>query len=77
VPILFIHGEKDTTVPVEMVYKLYEATRSEKELLIIPLADHGETTKDSLYWKSVLTFIQKYITPRSIQETPETVETPE
>ena len=61
VPILFIHGEKDTTVPVKMVYTLYEATHSEKELIIIPLADHGETIKDSSYWRSILAFIQKYI----------------
>ncbi|MGF9695480.1 MULTISPECIES: alpha/beta hydrolase [Paenibacillus] len=41
VPVLFIHGEADTFVPTEMVYRLYEACPTEKELLIIPRAGHG------------------------------------
>ncbi|WP_440118760.1 alpha/beta hydrolase [Paenibacillus sp. QZ-Y1] len=41
VPVLFIHGEADTFVPTEMVYRLYEACPTEKELLTIPRAGHG------------------------------------
>ena len=40
-PILFIHGDADTFVPFEMVYRLYEACASEKELFIVPGAAHG------------------------------------
>lgn len=35
VPMMFIHGSNDTYVPTEMVYQVYEACPTEKELLII------------------------------------------
>ena len=62
-PILFIHGDKDTVVPVEMVHQLYASTTAEKELLLIPGADHGEsaTNNSSLYWSTIKEFIQKYL----------------
>lgn len=41
VPILFIHGEADSFVPCEMSRENYEACASEKELFIVPGADHG------------------------------------
>jgi fermentation-respiration switch protein FrsA (DUF1100 family) len=41
VPMLFIHGSADTFVPTEMVYKVYDACSSEKELLIVEGAGHG------------------------------------
>ncbi|WP_455676005.1 alpha/beta hydrolase [Pradoshia sp.] len=40
-PIFFIHGKEDAFVPVEMVYELYEAANGEKELYIVPDAEHG------------------------------------
>ena len=43
VPILFVHGVKDKMVPVEMVKRLYEACASDKELLIVDEAGHGES----------------------------------
>lgn len=42
-PILFVHGEKDTMVPVPMVYELFDACASEKRLLVVPEAGHGES----------------------------------
>lgn len=41
VPVLIIHGEDDSFVPCEMSRRNYEACASEKELLIVPGADHG------------------------------------
>lgn len=41
IPILYIHGEKDSFVPVEMAEKLYEHT-SKAELYLVPNANHGE-----------------------------------
>lgn len=41
VPVLFAHGSADHFVPVEMTYENYRACRSEKQLLIVPGADHG------------------------------------
>lgn len=43
VPILFIHGEKDTFVPVEMCHEIYECCASPKKKLIVEGAAHGES----------------------------------
>lgn len=58
VPILLIHGSHDKFVPVSMTYENYLATRSKKELLIVPGAGHGRSylvDKDK-YEKTVLDF---------------------
>lgn len=62
-PTLFIHGENDTFVPVEMVYKLYEECSADKELLIIDDALHGNSyqTNKKLYEEKIEQFIQMYI----------------
>lgn len=61
VPILFIHGDADTFVPCSMVYELYEACRSPKELLVIPGAGHAEAYyKDSAaYEQAVRAFLSR------------------
>ena len=41
VPILFIHGQADSFVPVEMTMQNYEACASPKRVLIVPGANHG------------------------------------
>lgn len=42
VPVLLIHGEKDSQIPVENSKILYEASNKDKtELWIVPKADHG------------------------------------
>ena len=41
VPILFVHGEADTFVPVEMTLQNYKACRAPKQMLIVPGANHG------------------------------------
>lgn len=61
VPILFIHGDRDMTVPVEDVYALYEAVDSESDIYIVEGAGHGEAinvAKDK-YWNRVEEFINK------------------
>lgn len=40
-PMLFIHGDRDTFVPTEMVYRLYEAKPSKKELWITSNTVHA------------------------------------
>jgi hypothetical protein len=42
-PMLFIHGNKDTFVPTEMVYRLYEAKPSKKSLWITEGAEHAKS----------------------------------
>ena len=42
-PMLFIHGDRDTFVPTDMVRRLYEAKTSKKELWITEGAEHAES----------------------------------
>jgi len=43
VPILFVHGEEDATVPPENARELYERTRGVRELHYVAGADHAES----------------------------------
>lgn len=45
-PMLFIHGNTDTFVPSQMVYPLYEAKPSAKELWIAEGAEHALSYKE-------------------------------
>lgn len=60
-PILFIHGDEDGFVPPEMVYGNYEASKGQKELVLIPGADHAKTfSADPVaYEKIISTFLKK------------------
>jgi len=61
-PMLFIHGENDTFVPTEMVYRLYDAKPGEKELWIAPGAVHAKSYlrhRDD-YIATVREFLRKY-----------------
>lgn len=63
VPILFIHGDKDSTVPVEDAYSLYEAAGCTKELYICEDANHGESAfiDPEEYWDKVFSFIDEKV----------------
>lgn len=41
IPVLFIHGTDDKFVPVEMTYENYKACAADKQLFVVPGADHG------------------------------------
>ncbi|AFZ00306.1 alpha/beta hydrolase [Calothrix sp. PCC 6303] len=41
-PVLFIHGVNDSTIPASMTEKLYAATPEPKLLLLVPGADHND-----------------------------------
>ena len=62
-PTIFIHGDKDTFVPYEMLEKVYEACASEKEKITIPDSPHARNAcvNPELYWNSIIKFINKYI----------------
>lgn len=62
-PMLFIHGDKDTYVPTWMVYPLYQAKSEPKALWIVPGAEHAVSYRDNKeeYTRRVKTFIGKYI----------------
>lgn len=42
IPIFFIHGEEDNFVNTRMVYSLYDACNSQKDLYVVEGAGHGQ-----------------------------------
>ena len=62
VPVLFIHGEEDSFVPLEMAYQNYSACSSPKKLVVIPGANHcmGYYLDPSRYEKEMSDFWEKY-----------------
>lgn len=70
IPVLFIHGTNDETVPVTMTEHLfakkisYEQTPEISQLLIIPEAKHVRaiTTDYNVYCNSTLKFVHKWNT---------------
>ena len=63
VPMLFIHGEKDNFVSTDMVYPLYEACPTEKQILVVQGAGHGSSCymDPELYYGTVFTFLREYM----------------
>lgn len=43
IPVLFVHGKADSLVPWEMTRENYDACRSEKHLVLVDGAEHGES----------------------------------
>jgi len=62
-PILFIHGTADSTVPSFMSEKLYAVTRAPKKLILVPGADHNNiaNTVGIEYLKWIKSFINQYL----------------
>lgn len=62
VPVLFVHGARDSFVPVTMTYRNYHACPGPKELLIVPEADHGMSyyLDPERYRGALLSFWEKY-----------------
>lgn len=63
IPTLFIHGGADDFVPTSMVYDLYEANASPKELYVVPEAKHAYAyvMDKETYRHKVSTFLNQYI----------------
>nr|WP_306798648.1 alpha/beta hydrolase [Oceanobacillus saliphilus] len=63
IPILYIHGNKDTFVPTVMAEKLYENTKSDAEIIIFEEASHGESfvVEREAYKENLSLFLNKYI----------------
>ncbi|GEQ22952.1 MULTISPECIES: alpha/beta hydrolase [Clostridium] len=64
IPVLFIHGDKDKFVPFNMLKKVYDSAKCEKEMLIIEGAGHCKSNKinPKLYWETISEFLDKYLT---------------
>jgi len=65
-PVLFIHGIADSTVPSYMSQKLYDAAPEPKQLILVPGADHNDTAVVSggKYLQWVQSFVQKANAPK-------------
>lgn len=63
IPIMFIHGTDDKFVPVNHAYKGYSAAAGEKEIYIVPGAEHAQAQEvdGEKYWNRVGSFIDRYL----------------
>ncbi len=61
IPVLFVHGKKDRTVPLEMSRANYEACGADKELFIVDRAAHGTSNlaEPEAYQQKVMAFMEK------------------
>lgn len=61
VPVLFIHGTTDMTIPSFMSQKLYNATPKSKQILLVPGAGHNDVADvaPSKYIETVRSFLQQ------------------
>ena len=62
-PTLFIHGDSDAMISVQMSRELYEAAACEKELLIVEGAGHGQTQEKDpdTYYNTIKEFLELYV----------------
>lgn len=65
VPILYIHGGGDTFVPTSMSQELFDATNSEKDIVIFPDANHGESIvlHREAFLEKITTFVNQVTLP--------------
>ncbi len=61
VPVLFIHGDKDSLVPFKTVYRLYRKAGCKKDILVCRNAGHGVSALVDRrgYWQKVFDFLDK------------------
>ena len=62
-PTLFIHGDEDAMIPVQMSKDLYEAAACPKEILIVEGAGHAQAQDKApdTYYKTIKDFLEKYM----------------
>ena len=62
-PCLFIHGEKDRIVPVDLGRRLFERASEPKEIFLLPAADHNHLIYigGKRYYDRVETFLVRYV----------------
>ncbi len=60
-PILFIHGENDTTVPLSEMESYFEAAHEPKEKLILKGADHGLRPKRKEMYQASVDWFTRFI----------------
>ncbi len=65
-PVLYIHGDADTIVPVQMGRRLYEASPEPKEWYEIRGAGHNDTLSigGDEYFRRLVAFVRKHVATR-------------
>jgi len=73
VPILFIHGQRDTYVPTEQTQVLYGLKPGPKDIWICPGAKHNQAvaTDPQTYARQVRGFFGRYLTAEAAQASPQ------
>jgi len=58
IPVLYIHGTADEVIPTEMGQRLYAATPTKKQIVLIPNGGHNNnaSTNEPLYLNSIRSF---------------------
>ena len=62
VPVLFIHGSEDNFVHTDMVYRVYDACPTEKQLFVVEGAGHGNSFNHmpEKYFETVFSFLDRF-----------------
>lgn len=60
IPVLYIHGTADDLIPAEMSQRLYAATPTRKQIVLIPNGGHNNnaSTNEPLYLNSIRSFFK-------------------
>ena len=61
-PLLQVHGDQDTIVPIEFGRRLFEAANEPKQFLMLPGHDHNDTLPDT-YYDALAEFIKRLPAP--------------
>lgn len=63
IPTLFIHGDEDRMIDVNMTYELFEAAACEKELFIVEGAGHAQAQDKApdAYYGRISAFLERYL----------------
>jgi len=69
-PTLFIHGERDSYIPVEQSKLLYESAPTPKELWVVPGAKHNQSVvvRPAEYARRTVGFFDRFLTGPSARE---------
>jgi fermentation-respiration switch protein FrsA (DUF1100 family) len=63
VPILVIHGDRDSIIPLELGKAVFEAAPQPKEFYLVPGADHNDlyVVGGATYFQRLKQFVQKVV----------------
>jgi len=66
VPVLVLHGDRDTVIPLDLGRAVYEAANEPKEFVVISGADHNDTylVGGETYFQHLLGFVRRVTQPK-------------